>query len=90
MLENGGAPIIHSPGEHSEASIDDENMENVYSVENPVQAILENDIDVSSHEPRRKRLCKDKKKYVPFIIFSALYIIYIRIYINIIFNKIWI
>lgn len=62
MLENGGAPIIHSPGEHSEASIDDENMENVYSVENPVQAILENDIDVSSHEPRRKRLCKDKKK----------------------------
>lgn len=64
MLENG-APIIHSPGEHSEASIDDENMEHVHLVENPVQTILlEDDIDVSSREPdtRRKRLCKGKKK----------------------------
>ncbi|XP_029170843.1 heat shock factor protein 1-like isoform X2 [Nylanderia fulva] len=63
MLETA-APVIHSPGEHSEASIDDENMENVHSSENPVTILLENDTEVSSYEPdtKRKRLCKGKKK----------------------------
>ncbi|CAL1675925.1 unnamed protein product [Lasius platythorax] len=64
MLENE-TPVIHSPEEHSEASIDDENMKNVHLVENPVQtALLEDDIEVGSHETdtKKKRLCKGKKK----------------------------
>lgn len=84
MLENE-TPVIHSPEEHSEASIDDENMKNV-QVENPVQtALLEDDIEVGSHETdtRKKRLCKGKKKYVQFILFSMSCVTYTHIYINI-------
>ncbi|XP_050445716.1 heat shock factor protein isoform X4 [Cataglyphis hispanica] len=62
MLENG-APAVYSPEEYIETSIDDENMENEL-IENPETTLLENDIEISSHEndTRKKRLCKGKKK----------------------------
>ncbi|KAL6440159.1 hypothetical protein ACFW04_003041 [Cataglyphis niger] len=62
MLENG-VPTVYSPEEYIETSIDDENMENEL-VENPEMTLLENDIEISSHEndTRKKRLCKGKKK----------------------------
>lgn len=81
MLEDG-APTVHSPKEYIETSINDENMENVQLIENPEMTLLQNDIEISSHEndTRKKRLCKGKKKYVQFIIFFASCVIYIHIY----------
>ncbi|XP_070151833.1 heat shock factor protein isoform X3 [Polyergus mexicanus] len=63
ILENG-TPTVHSPEEYIETSINDENMENVQLVENPEMTLLENDIEIRSHEndTRKKRLCKGKKK----------------------------
>ncbi|XP_029659709.1 heat shock factor protein isoform X4 [Formica exsecta] len=63
MLEDG-APTVHSPKEYIETSINDENMENVQLIENPEMTLLQNDIEISSHEndTRKKRLCKGKKK----------------------------
>ncbi|XP_025266254.1 heat shock factor protein 1 isoform X2 [Camponotus floridanus] len=60
ILENG-APAVHSPEEYIEA-MDDENMGNVHLIENPETALLEDNIRTDSHETRKKRLCKGKKK----------------------------
>lgn len=69
MLENG-VPAIHSPEEYIESSLVDENMENIHLAENPT-TLLEDNIKINEtqeteeiHDTRKKRLCKDKKKYV--------------------------
>jgi len=53
MLENE-TPTVQSPQEYIEASIDEENMETVQLVKNPIQNL--------KNEKKKKRVCKDKKK----------------------------
>lgn len=62
MLENE-APAVHSP-EHTVASIDDDNMETINFVEDPITQ-FEDEIEmISPHEidVKKKRTSKGKKK----------------------------
>lgn len=52
MLENE-TPTVHSPEEHIEPPTDDENMETIHFIENPIQ---------NSKIKKKERVCKGKKK----------------------------
>lgn len=54
MLENEN-PTVHSPEEHIEPPTDDENMETIHLIKNPIQ---NSKIEIK----KKERVCKGKKK----------------------------